>query len=734
MRLRGTTEGLSQAEHSAFRPAVYLEALRQPHLNLQANEELDALAKESDPELFFSGLIDFANRELNRERGGSASLAYQIVAETALAFPSLSDKARQRLQAIHGVGETGARVEYLLRDVAQQSLDPALLLAMGTAGLAYRTARVTGLSALASSPTVRAWLSPGFRSAAASLFGFAFEAPAFTTAAKLGHQALGRPQDWSAPVYGRELASSALVLGGLKLGGHGSSWLERRVAGRNPSPLFQQAGMLSGIYLGHGLEQASGLMPKQDGATTWVDSLVTLAQFNVAARLTPHFLTQDLTRWEMSVNAKNRGLFSSSRPLLQPSEPGLLATAGRAPQLGSEMLVLSSSHDNKGNSSPPPSLGRESGRSTSSKPPVQHGGIVRDALAWGSKQGRSSEDVTRMVELVERIRGEMWNALNLYVDKPLSRALGQSKTLYVRVKPVDGSLDNYEIELSATPTATEVGVDYVEFTLDANQGTLRLHELSSQAAALARFQMKGIDQSRSFLGYYRSILAFDSSALQSAYLVAAMPANVRVLVLQHATNFIRPVASSPAIPKFVRSPEPEIQTTQLLQYFPYIAEQARAEVEAFAENAGIRDVGRERLQRLVQKLLAGLHARESAEPRMIRFAYLQARMRPDPEIPAKRIFEILTPSEALKRPPLDNEVLFNLVRHPSALGDTFSYLNHIYLNTDFNGRPTRQVDLDFERKLGLRGNLKIRLDSLSLETFDLAAAQKWLRENGYIPQ
>ncbi len=737
MRIWGTGSGVN-AEISAFQPAAYLAALGRQSLDPQAHRELDSLLKESDPELFFYGLIDFANREVNRDRPVSAALAYRIVADSAGSFPELSRKAQQRWNAIKGVGEVGPRVEFLLHNLIEEGADPAMIFGMASAGALYRVVRAGSLATLAGSPLARTWLSPATRSLAASALGFAFEAPTFTLATHAAHEALGRPQDWSAPALTRSLVSGALMLGGLKIGGGGAALLERQWIGRMspgfrlPGSAFQQGGMLAGIYLGRGLEQASGLHEKLDGATTLVDSLLTLLQFNIAGRLTPRALNAELARWEMVSTVKNQNQSGPPSDLLQPTPALALAGAAEAMDPKTGLLVLSSSHDDQGRGSPPPSAPRDSAHSISSKPPSEHGTITSDALAWGSSQKRSSEDVTRMVTFIEKIRVEMWNALNLYVDKPLARALGQSKALYVRLRPVDGSLDNYQIELSATPTPREVHVDYIEWTFDANLGRLSLHQLPSQVSLLQRLQSKGVDQSRSFLGYYHSLRDFETSALQSAHMVAAMPANVRALVMQQATHYLRNVAKAElAMPELVRTPQAVLTSTNLTKYFPYVAEMARQQVETFAEQSGIKDPHQQRLQALVQKLLVGLHAREVADPRVSRFSFLMARLGPDPEAPTRRIVEVLLPNESMKRPPKNDEVLFNLVRYPSALGDKFPYLHHIYLNTNPQGEPTRAADLRFQRALGITSNLKVQLDALSIETFDTAAAEQWLRDNGY---
>ncbi|HEX5033769.1 MAG TPA: hypothetical protein VFW62_04760 [bacterium] len=739
MRIWGTATGAS-AEIAAFQPDSYVEALARQSLGGQARRELASLLHEQDPELFFSGLIDFGNRELNRNRPASAALAYQLVAENAQDFPELSHKARQRWEGLQGIGAIGPRAEILLRDLVQQGADPAMLLGMTAAGLAYRAVRAGSLMSLAGSPLTQNWLSPASRGLAASAVGFAVEAPAFTLATLGAKEALGEAQDWSPSALGHSLASGALILGGLKLGGAGAALLERQVASRLatvslPRTPFQQGGMLAGIYLGHGLEQTSGLKEKVDGATTFVDALATLLHFNVAGRLTPHLLNKGLTHWEVAANAANRSQPGTPSPELpSPIAVPALAGAVRGRDPKTDFIVLNSSHDDQGrNSPPPPSAPRDSSHGISSKPPSDQGIVTADALAWGTRQGRPSEDVNRMVKFVERIRAEMWNSLNLYVDKPLARALGQSKVLYVRVHTLEGGIDGYRIELSATPTPSKMEKDYVELAFDSNTGRLSLHDNPAQAAYFHRLKSKGVDLSQSFLGYYRSLGEFESSSLQSAKLVAHMPSNVRALVLQQATHYLRQVPKlEVSLPELATRQNPaSIQSTHLVQFFPYVAEMARQEVDAFAAANGLQGKHRERLQALTQKLLVGLYTREAEDPKISRFSILIGRMRPDPEIPRQRIIEVLTMKESMLKQPKHDELMFNLVRSPSLTGDTYPYLYHVHLNTSPKGEPTRAADLRFQRDVGLASNLKIRMDSLSLETFDAAKAIEWLKQNGY---
>ena len=302
--------------------------------------ELESLARERDPELRGEGLLALARRQEAEGRLEMAAELYAAVVREAGAVGAVSPlagdgreapprtRAQAGLDAILGRGSVGPRAEFLLRNLAQQAADPALLFAMGAAGAVFRMTRVVTLSRLASTP------NPGFMTQLlgagrlASLTGFALEAPAFTLAARLGNEALGRSQDWSGRVLGRDVASSYLVLGGLKLGGWASQATYRRLA--NPVPgwrsgaggapgsplqlLFQQGGMLTGILLGHSLEERFGLRPRHDGATTLTDSLALLLQFHVAGRLSHHAFGPRFAAWESNLDLRAETLAGPLRP------------------------------------------------------------------------------------------------------------------------------------------------------------------------------------------------------------------------------------------------------------------------------------------------------------------------------------------------------------------------------------------------------------------------------------
>ncbi|MFO1462924.1 MAG: hypothetical protein U1F66_04045 [bacterium] len=305
-----------------------------------ARAELLSLAVERDPQLFGEALLNFGMRQEQAGRLDLAAQAYAALEGPAFLGP-LQPRARRRLDALFGRGAAGERAEFLLRRLAQEASDPAALFAMGAAGTVFRVARVAALSRLALSPSANL-LTRGFGArAVAGLAAFSLEAPAFTVASRLGQAALGRDLDGSASAWGRDLASSYLVLGGLKFTGWLGGAAVRRLGSGNPNSrllpaLIQQGGMLTGIMLGHRLENLAGLRPQVDGATQLVDSLATLLQFNLAGRLSRAAFGPRFAAWEAGLDARTELI---SRPGPQGDFPGegipALALAGPSPRRAS---------------------------------------------------------------------------------------------------------------------------------------------------------------------------------------------------------------------------------------------------------------------------------------------------------------------------------------------------------------------------------------------------------------
>ncbi|MCC6272417.1 MAG: MBL fold metallo-hydrolase [Deltaproteobacteria bacterium] len=301
-----------------------LEGRLRSGLSEAGRRELAALGAETDPSLFFESLLNFGIRQ---ERDGRLDISAEVFAAIvgAVRERPLQRRAERELDALIGRGALGPRAEFLLRNLARQASEPGALFAMGAAGAVYRVTRLATLSRLAgaSNPGLFTQLLGAGR--LASLAGFAVEAPAFVAAGRLAGAALGHRQENGAAAWGREFASSYLLLGALRLGGWASGASYRNVAGsagavreRPLRALFQQTGMLTGILLGHTLEQYAGLRPAHDGATTLVDSLALLLQFHVAGNLSRRAFGPRFAAWERGLDA----------------QAGLLANLPRPPRLG----------------------------------------------------------------------------------------------------------------------------------------------------------------------------------------------------------------------------------------------------------------------------------------------------------------------------------------------------------------------------------------------------------------
>ncbi|MCC7344684.1 MAG: hypothetical protein IT573_07070, partial [Deltaproteobacteria bacterium] len=122
-----------------------------------ARREWRALEAETDPQLFLEATLNFARRLEAAGRLEAAAELYAAVVQEADAVGALREgplriRAQEGLDAILGRGAIGPRAAFLLRNLAQQSSDPAMLFAMGTAGAVFRMTRLATLSRLAAAP------------------------------------------------------------------------------------------------------------------------------------------------------------------------------------------------------------------------------------------------------------------------------------------------------------------------------------------------------------------------------------------------------------------------------------------------------------------------------------------------------------------------------------------------------------------------------------------------------
>jgi hypothetical protein len=301
--------------------------------------ELQALSRERDPELRAESLLSLAGRQERRDRPELAAQIYGELLQSPELSPSLRRRAQTRFDALGGAGEIGARAEVLASRFIHEVSDPNMLFAMTVAGGAFRATRLFTLARLASSPAGFLTRGIGARGLA-GLAGFGVEATVFPAAGRLGNLALGRELEWSASTLSQEWASSFLMLGALKAGG----LLTGSLASRSNfwRPFLRQGGMFGGIVLGHQMEVAAGLRERSSPAMTVLDSLATLAQFNVAGRLNRSLLGEGMRTWEQRVDAQTRALSQMPWRLPTLTIPGTspaFATATPTAQLGSGLLL-----------------------------------------------------------------------------------------------------------------------------------------------------------------------------------------------------------------------------------------------------------------------------------------------------------------------------------------------------------------------------------------------------------
>lgn len=247
----------------------------------------EALSSESNPDLFFDGLISLAQGLQERHPQDAAQLysaTAEFLSKSRGGFKDVGDKARAHLQTLNGRGDFGPRAELLLSRLIQEATDPAALFAMGLGTQAFRWGRVCtalrlGRSGLASR-------------AAANGAGFFLETSAFTLGHKVAAAAMGRPQDFGAETLARDGIANALFLGPLKAMGGATRFAVSRTLGRPRvaalaqefgvhrilAGLLPQAGMFAGIWIGQELQQDLGLHEKQDKAARVADALAILFQ------------------------------------------------------------------------------------------------------------------------------------------------------------------------------------------------------------------------------------------------------------------------------------------------------------------------------------------------------------------------------------------------------------------------------------------------------------------------
>src|SRR5688572_22039626 len=112
-------------------------------------DELAALSKENDPELFWEEALRLAHRLERQDRiEASLALLQGISAGVEGNYTELQRVADRRANVLLGQGEFGDRFEFMLRRVTHEVSDPWAIAAFGAGSLAFRAAKLGALSRL----------------------------------------------------------------------------------------------------------------------------------------------------------------------------------------------------------------------------------------------------------------------------------------------------------------------------------------------------------------------------------------------------------------------------------------------------------------------------------------------------------------------------------------------------------------------------------------------------------
>ncbi|HKX12716.1 MAG TPA: hypothetical protein VJP40_06155, partial [bacterium] len=301
--------------------ATIAELSRDPSLPTTSRNELNALARERDPELLAEGLYHWARREEDADRTGGALRAYDLLNGSHPGIEvndGLRSRVDRRLAVLSGGGQFGDRVEYLSHRFFHEASNPVAIAGMACGSLVFTTARAAFLARLAAAGR------PVFAARAlASTSAFMVEVPAFWATTK-GLNEFLHPgsQSWEMSQNLRELGGLALTLGALKLSGaaanRGAAWAHRpnalgqatRLGGWTSvsQRMVPQVGMLGGIMIGHRLEVELGLRPAVDAGSAWTDGLAMLFQFNVGGRLSQQLLGSRFQSYSRELELRGRAM------------------------------------------------------------------------------------------------------------------------------------------------------------------------------------------------------------------------------------------------------------------------------------------------------------------------------------------------------------------------------------------------------------------------------------------
>ncbi|HKY63524.1 MAG TPA: transketolase C-terminal domain-containing protein [bacterium] len=290
--------------------------------------EVQSLAKESDPELFWSGLIQVAQRHSAKGRDQEASGLLSWIVEQGGSVPEESRrKAGRELAALLGQGSFGQHAETIFQRVRREVSDPKLIAPMILGSTVFQLARGAALGRMAASEASLLTRGLGAR-LGAGLTGFAAEVPAFALSSRGLHAMEGIQPARS---LGQDLLSATLTLGALKTFGALGSQAYAATGLGFGRQAFAQASMFTGMLASHRLEAAAGLRPADEQRHEIADILATMLSLSAGIRLGRGLLGEGFTAWEREMTVRTQNSAPTPRPLAGMGMTPALAAAGAVP-------------------------------------------------------------------------------------------------------------------------------------------------------------------------------------------------------------------------------------------------------------------------------------------------------------------------------------------------------------------------------------------------------------------
>lgn len=223
---------------------------------------------------------DFERQNLVAE---AASLDTALLKQIPENLPGLQRSLQRRLDALTGQGDFGEQAEVFLSQLVSAGTEPTALGAMASAQLSFGLSRLGLLRWLPRSPLGKILSSRGPQLIAANLGAFGLEGLAFVGSSHGLQHLLNRTSTAKENHFVQELGHAYLTLGLLKSFGFlAGAHLRGISAGRLQHLALPQAAMFTGIYLSNAMAPFLNLGKAMDHHTMLIQSLFTLAHFNMA--------------------------------------------------------------------------------------------------------------------------------------------------------------------------------------------------------------------------------------------------------------------------------------------------------------------------------------------------------------------------------------------------------------------------------------------------------------------